>query len=195
MSLKTALSAKVPDSTIDYCVALEKKHPFRFKITRARSSKLGDYRYDGKLHQITVNEDLNPYAFLITYLHEVAHRITKEKHPRAPAHGIAWKTIFQNLLTEVLQFAPFPEDILPEVLQFIANPKASSHADKKLYMALRQFDDHQGDLLADIPPGTNFNFRGTTYRKEHKRRTRSLCTQLATGRQYLISESAEIELI
>lgn len=195
MHIKTTLSPKIPSTTIDFCVALAKRYPFRFKITRTRSSKLGDYRYDGKNHQITVNEDLNPYAFLITYLHEVAHRITKEKHPRAPAHGLAWKTIFQELLTEALQFDPFPENILPEVLQFIANPKASSHADKKLFMALRQFDDHQGDLLADVQPGSTFNFRGTTYRKEHKRRTRSLCTQLATGRQYLISESAEIELI
>ena len=31
-------------------------------------------------HRISVNENLNPYAFLITLLHEVAHMTTWEKH-------------------------------------------------------------------------------------------------------------------
>jgi SprT protein len=43
----------------------------RFKVTKSRASKLGDYRapFRGSPHQITVNHDLNPYAFLMTTVH------------------------------------------------------------------------------------------------------------------------------
>ena len=46
-----------------------------FKISRSRSSKLGDYRapFRGSPHRISVNHDLNPYSFLITTIHEFAH--------------------------------------------------------------------------------------------------------------------------
>jgi SprT protein len=43
-----------------------------FKISRNRGTKFGDYRapFDGKGHRISVNFDLNPYAFLVTTVHE-----------------------------------------------------------------------------------------------------------------------------
>ena len=46
-----------------------------FKISRNRNSKFGDYRppHDGKGHRISVNFDLNPYAFLVITVHEFAH--------------------------------------------------------------------------------------------------------------------------
>ena len=47
----------------------------KFKVVRGRKTKLGDFRYGSDLPKpiITVNGDLNPYAFLITALHEFAH--------------------------------------------------------------------------------------------------------------------------
>ena len=45
-------------------------------ITRKRYTKHGDFRALPKGgHQITVNEMSNPYRFLITTLHEIAHLI------------------------------------------------------------------------------------------------------------------------
>jgi hypothetical protein len=62
----------------------------RFKVTRARSTKLGDYRapYQGQPHQITVNHDLNPFSFLITAVHEFAHLKTWIDHKgKVKPHG------------------------------------------------------------------------------------------------------------
>ena len=48
----------------------------KFKIVAPRRTKLGDFKAKGNKNnksQITINGDLNPYAFLITTLHELAH--------------------------------------------------------------------------------------------------------------------------
>ena len=56
-----------PENTIDYCFNLWKEYQFKFKVTRPRQSKLGDYCYRrDRGHQITVNANLNPYSFLVT---------------------------------------------------------------------------------------------------------------------------------
>jgi len=47
-------------------------------ITRTRKSVLGDYRHatHEDHHRISVNGSLNPYAFLLTLIHELGHLIT-----------------------------------------------------------------------------------------------------------------------
>ena len=57
------------------------QHPVRVHVVRPRRSKLGDYRSGtaGKPHRITVNNDLNPYAFLVTLVHEFAHHTAFER--------------------------------------------------------------------------------------------------------------------
>lgn len=74
------LEKYVPPASTDYCHQLLYRYGFRLKITRSRKTKLGDYRFLSvqKKHVITVNHDLNPFQFLITYIHEVAHLVTFE---------------------------------------------------------------------------------------------------------------------
>src|SRR5690554_6336368 len=65
----------------------------QFKITGSRKSKFGDYRppFGGKGHRISVNHDLNPYAFLITTVHEFAHLHTWHEHKnKVQPHGPNW---------------------------------------------------------------------------------------------------------
>lgn len=49
-----------------------------FKISKSRATKLGDYRHPfrGVGHKISVNNNLNAYAFLVTTVHEFAHLLT-----------------------------------------------------------------------------------------------------------------------
>jgi len=56
----------------------------KFRISRSRRTKLGDYTapFRGETHKISVNHDLNPYAFLITTVHEFAHLKTWQQHQR-----------------------------------------------------------------------------------------------------------------
>ena len=73
----------VPDGTEHYVVDLLAKHKIQLKLNKPRISKFGDYRSPARhdnYHRITVNKDLNPYSFLTTFLHEVAHLTAFEKY-------------------------------------------------------------------------------------------------------------------
>ena len=85
-----ALSSFLPEGSFEEVVAYIKQYRVHLTITRKRKSVLGDYRhaFAGKNHRITVNGDLNPYEFLITLLHELAHLLTFEQYRhRVEAHG------------------------------------------------------------------------------------------------------------
>jgi hypothetical protein len=63
------LRRHLPPNAVDYCFNLWERNNFVFRVKHPRRSKLGDYRYipGSGIHYITVNNDLNRYAFLITY--------------------------------------------------------------------------------------------------------------------------------
>ena len=71
----TILQAHVPAAAVEYCFQLWKESPFELKITRSRNTKVGDFTSKGsRSHpRITLNNDLNAFLFLQTYVHEVAH--------------------------------------------------------------------------------------------------------------------------
>ena len=89
-----------PPSVAEYCFQLWQDHPFDFIVSKTRDSKLGDYRFSPqKGHQITVNHNLNPYSFLVTYLHEVAHLLTYQTYKnKVLPHGNEWKKAFHDVL-------------------------------------------------------------------------------------------------
>jgi len=189
----------VPDEALDYCCKLWIDFPFDFKIVRARSSKLGDYRYDPRqeTHWVTVNQNLNSYQFLITFVHEVAHRIVHKAHSKQKPHGMEWKMCFQKLMLPLLRPEIFPEDILRVLARHMKNPKASSSADPRLMLALSQYDlsQYAGPTLKEIDLDREFRFRKRTFRKLQEKRTRAVCLELNTQRRYLIPMMAEVKLI
>ena len=195
------LGKYVPEESLDYCVNKWDEYPFSFKVTRQRTSKIGDYRYNKKTrnHEITVNGNLNQYAFLITFLHEVAHLRQYLAHGNnRPPHGLAWKQTFQDIMMPMLNESIFPGDILTLLRLHMKNPKASSQSDARLSRLLRKYDVQQNEkdlYLEDLNEGEIFNLNGRLYTKIKKRRTRSLCKDNITGRKYLISELAPVSKI
>jgi SprT protein len=186
----TAFQKHFPEAAWEYVFALWQKNNFHFKISRKRQTKLGDYRFSSeKGHQITVNENLNPYAFLITYLHEVAHYQVQITYQRRKApHGREWKKAFAGLMQPMLKPEVFPEEILTALQAYIQNPKASSCSDVNLLKALRLQDlEPAGTTLEELPAGSIFTFNERTFRKIQKRRTRILCEDLGNGKKYLIA--------
>lgn len=187
----------VPSQAVTYCVELYSKLNFEFKIKRSRQSKLGDFRYDPSIRKytITVNNDLNPFAFLITYLHEVAHLVTYNEFGRkVDPHGAEWKANFRRVCKPVLTEEIFPSNVLQSLSRYLENPKASSCADPILFQVLKQYDNPNGMvLLKSLQPGDHFTFRNKTYRYESKRRTRMMCRELESGRNYLINQIAEVK--
>ena len=190
------LEKHLPPNAVHYCFDLWSKYPFRFIISRERSSKLGDYRYEKQKgqHIITVNNNLNPYSFLITYIHEVAHLLVSLRTGKfQKPHGAEWKSQFRDLLTPMMNDLVFPEDVLDRLRKHMKNPKATTHSDPRLLRTLRRYDSGiDTTYLADIEPGYHFSFKGRSFRKEKVRRTRAVCTEIDSGKKFLISEIAEV---
>ncbi len=187
-----------PENVVHYCYDLWVAHRFTFKITRERITKLGDYRFDPdhQLHAISVNNNLNQYAFLITYLHEVAHLLTYHQlGKKAVPHGKEWKENFRLLLLPVMNDLVFPEDILVPLRRYMIDPKASSHSDQNLASALSTYNsDAPGTLLSQVDIGSRFIFRERVFEKEQVKRTRVLCKEVISGRKYSISKIARVLL-
>ncbi len=187
----------VPSEAVAYCDKIYNHFSFELKIKKSRQSKFGDFRFDPsrKKQTITINNDLNAYHFLITYLHEVAHLLTYQKHGhRVQPHGQEWKSNFKKVLKPTMNSKVFPQDLLAALNKHLASPKATSCSDPALYQALKRYDLNSEDelLLKAVVPGETFEFNGQLYRKIEKRRTRSVCEQIATKKKYLISEIASV---
>lgn len=194
------LHRHVPTPAVAYCATLRQIYGFRLRISKPRRSKWGDYRYRRTAgtvqHAISVNANLNPYAFLITYLHEVAHLRAFQQHGHTIApHGTAWKQCFRQLLIPVLSEVVFPPTLLGELRRFAQSPRASTGADPPLSLALQQYDPPTRQVaLRSLSAGARFTFRERSYVKQQVRRTRALCEEVNSGKQYLILETTLVSL-
>lgn len=201
--LQEIFKKHLPGAAISYCLELWTKASFSFKVQKPRSSKLGDFRYrkDRKIQTITINSDLNPYQFLLTYIHEVAHLHTflKLGSDHSP-HGIEWKNTFQNLMTPLLNDAVFPKDILIPLRHHMRNPSASSSRDLFLMKEMSKYDILNGFkseqiFLSDLLPGKEFLLSGRKFKKGVTRRTRILCEEVDSGKKFLVSRLAKVQPI
>jgi SprT protein len=197
--LEEMLSQQIPANALAYCLGLWHEHPFSFTISRTRSSCYGNYIFRNGQHKITVNHDLNIYAFLVTYIHEIAHQrawLNKGKRKIEP-HGKEWKKAFQDLMNPILNLSIFPENLLVPLSQYMQNPAASSVSFAPLFEALRSFDKNAdtGVFLSDITDNQWFEFRGNVFQKLEKRRTRVLCLEKISKRRYTILATARVEPI
>jgi hypothetical protein len=169
-----------------------------FKIVKSRSTKLGDFRPQnakGK-PQITVNGNLNPYAFLITTLHEFAHWQTFEAHGRTAApHGVEWKQAFSGLIEKVIHHPSLPPELTKALKKSLRNPKASSCTDLALHRVLSNFDAPQGTEipLESLPKNATFVLSNRLFAKGNQRRTRVECKELSTGKMYLVHLLAKVK--
>ena len=197
--LENVISGYLPRQTAPHVVEWILEHKIILTITGPRQSVFGDYRRpEGrKNHRISVNGDLNQYAFLITLLHELAHMHTWLQHgDRVNSHGAEWKNYYRNLLGSWLGKKVFPPELETVLIAHLHRAPASSCTDQHLHKALLQYNKKPSIILEQIPLHEQFRLHdGKIFTKDKKRRTRFLCTETSTGKEYLISGVAEVERI
>src|SRR5688572_26522606 len=196
-----ALEKYLPPHTFPAVSEYLNVYKVHLTVARERRSILGDYRHrtHAENHRISVNGNLNEYAFLITLLHELAHLLTFEKYGnRVQSHGKEWKHIFGQLLAQFIQHKIFPADINQALVQSLHNPAASSCADELLLRTLKKYDKNGVHLVfvESVPEGDLFKTHdGRVFKKGEKLRKRYKCVEVATKRVYLFSAVYEVEVL
>ncbi len=198
-NLEQGLSKYIPQETVSSICDLIIELKVHLRVSKQRSSKLGDYRppHDGKGHRISVNHNLNSYSFFITLVHELAHLLAWNRYQNSvDPHGREWKAFFQNLMVPYLGKNIFPEDVESALQRYLKNPAASSCSDPHLYKILTRYDERPVIHLDDLPIGTKFGINnGMIFIKGEKRRTRYRCIEQRSGRAYFVSGIAEVEIL
>lgn len=198
--LESKISQFVPAGTEAYVVELLIDYKIQLKLNKPRTSKYGDYRspmHSDKFHRITVNKDLNPYAFLTTFLHEVAHLTAFEKFKNTiDPHGREWKNEFKTLLHPIVVHHQLPDDIQRALKHYMNDPAASSCSDKGLMKVLALYDNDQKLFLDQIPEGSLFRLdSGRIFRKGKKLRSWYQCFQQPGNKEYRVSGISKVEII
>ena len=189
----------IPKEYVSYVVQLFLDNPVRFRIVNPRKTKLGDFRTGLKNEkpQITINNDLNPYSFLITTLHEFAHLIAHNKFGRRIApHGKEWKNEYALLIHPIIEMKHLPIEVEQVLLNSLIKVKASSCSDVQLQRVLMKFDTLQKDqlLLEELDKNTIFTLNNKQFKKGDLRRTRFLCRNINNKKDYLIHALAKVKL-
>ncbi|TMI63500.1 MAG: hypothetical protein E6H07_12005 [Bacteroidetes bacterium] len=194
-----SLKEYLPEGT--YLPVLEYLRHYRVHLTvsKERKSILGDYRHTThhQNHRISVNGNLNQYAFLITLLHELAHLLTFDEFGnKVAAHGPEWKRKYGLVLKQFVEHKIFPTDIEKELRSSLSNPAASSCAEDGLLRVLRKYDSKQTHhrLLEELATGSAFRIHdGRIFKKGIKLRKRFQCEEVGSRRVYLFSPVYEVE--
>ncbi len=198
-----AFAAYMPNGAMEKVKLWFEKYQIKLVITRARKSILGNYLHPHQghpHHAITINGNQNPYSFLVTLLHELAHLETFVQYAnRVQSHGVEWQNIYRNIMIAYLGANIFPDDLERAIALSLKKVKAGSCSDPKLYKALAAYDKEQVEGLVwveELKPGSLFVTKeGLVYKMIEKRRTRFLCEQLGTHKRYLFQGVARVKQV
>ena len=194
---QSILNKYIPEKAVETIAEWIYIYDFKLRIKKSRSTKYGDYRPPTKdsNHLITVNYDMNKYAFMITLVHEIAHLTNYNKHKNAvKPHGEEWKLHFKLLMNRFLTPDIFPDDVIYALRKYMNNPAASSCSDINLLRVLKKYDV-RGDLilLEDVPEGKHFTYNETRqFVRGEQIRKRIKCKEVGSNRMYLFNPVTEV---
>jgi len=195
----------LPEGTYRKVAPFFRDYDIHLTIAHDRVTILGNYRSPSReypAHRISINGSLNPYSFLITLLHELAHMLAYIQYRRAiMPHGQEWQAIFGELLSKYTGKGIFPDNVEEALAKYQDNGKkikASTCSDPELYRALKKHDRRKKHmrLVEEVPLNEHFETHdGRIFQKIEKLRTRFRCKEVGTGYVYLFPALSEVKLI
>ncbi len=199
---KNKLALYLPETSIELVNNWVSNCLLQIRISKDRLTKTGDYRPPDRnvpFHRISINQNLNKYAFLITFTHEFAHLITWNAHKRkARPHGDEWKDNYRRLLFLLIDNKVFPEEIESALLKTLVKGRQPLHASEyNLSFILSKYDsDSVKQFLDELVVDSIFSIpNGNIFRKGTKIRTRYKCYCLNNKKWYLISPAMRVKPI
>jgi hypothetical protein len=160
---------------------------------------MGSCRKRGTHYTVSVNNDLNPYSFLLVLTHELAHvRTIHQQRIRQAPHGTVWKMNYQTMLMQLVETDFLPDELTEVIRKYALTPRSSMLFDNMLTRALRVYDmGERGDdfFLEDLPLSTVFSIGKRVFSKGVRLRTRYKCRDMANGKYYLINGVARVQVI
>lgn len=195
---RAILGNHLPAGAVDWVYGYLDRHKVHFHISRGRRTKLGDYRWvqpNHPFHEISVNGDLNPYLFLMVFLHEAAHLETHLKYRDVQPHGHEWQGEYAALLRQHLGL--FPSEVQPLIVSYTSRIPLHRPTLQRIEDMLHTYDTaHTAALRLDsLPVGSRFRLVSKPellFENIEHRRTRWLCREVTSGRQYLVNGHAEV---
>jgi len=174
-------------------------HPVLIKVSGSRKSKYGDFRaFPGdRKDMISVNGNLNQSSFMLTLIHELAHKLTWDEFKRSvDPHGREWKNNMRKLLEIFLELEVFPGNLSAAIKRHIHDWKAVSIRMKEVYEVLMVLEGKQLVSLDEIEFNSAFQTEdGKRFVKGEVLRKYVICTSLDNKRQYKIHKHLLVEAI
>jgi hypothetical protein len=198
--LVLVLSEYLPEPALSPCAELIMFHRLHLHIEVERKGRYGDYTpHSGKGSRISINHNLSPFEFLITFVHELAHHTAFIKYGNNhDPHGAEWKDEFKRCMRPFFELELFPYDLKATLAKHMQNPKYSQSADVKLLQVLRKYDTTKigTTTLSQLEDGAIFQMKGnkTLLKRINKLRTYILCESLDGKWKYRVHAMAEVTL-
>lgn len=191
-ALVVKLREKLPDQSAEEAVALLQELECNFRFASPRKTKLGDFKPGrGRApHCISVNGDLHPILFLITFIHELAHLKVHLDHGRhREPHGNIWKNTYRDMLAPFVREDIFG-DLLDEAKEHLRKAPAGWRRSGPLHQLLPEAPQFEGaTTLSSFKEGDQFMIPGgRIFKLGQKRRTRYRCTDMGNGKDYLVHQ-------
>ncbi len=194
--LATQLQSYLPAGTEKLCALWLVQNRVELYLPYSRKTKLGDFRsaHRGKPPRISVNRDLHPLQFLVTFTHEIAHAQIWNRYRREVApHGPEWKLCYREHLKQLLALDVLDLAATTAIRAHSVNPRASSSADCHIQKLTNPAA--KGPLLDDLNAGDVFTLSGgKTFRALKKLRKYWRCEELSTKRLYRVHGSQPVTI-
>jgi SprT protein len=195
------LSPYLPEGSVGYVEQILQPYQVKIALTRVKKTKLGTFipAVKQKLPKITICALSNPYLFLLTLVHEIAHLKTwAENKKRVKPHGKTWKNAFNELMSPLLADGIFPEELRFSLIIHMKNPAASITRDIGLLKSLQVYSNKSTNMVTveEVAEGSRFIWRSyRIFEKKEKLRKRYRCIDVRTKQVYLFNPLAEVELV